>query len=1727
MSSAVNVEGLKAEQQQMLKEGFFGVSWPATSFGKEKLNNHLVSNDLSFEEVRFHQQYQLGAQAQRMQEYWVELHKQSIERYAAVFGQDLVAKCLGVNVAGNRLPDSMFTKLMHEVGMLGPVVTGKAHAKFGAQGAVGAVGKSKSPFANLGNNTSAGGSSSVNPFGTNAGQQAAPQQQLGGGPQGSNPFGSRQASVAGPGSGVAQQQPFPFLGGPGPGASAASSSSGNPFGAAGGGGQLGSTAPATGAFGSSTPAPASSGAAANPFGQRAGQVNNTATPFVGGGQGQQPIGGGGPAGGQPNPFGGGVAGGPLGAGNAPLQPAQTLPVTGTFGAGAGGFGAGGGSAVASGGLFSGTNNAGVSGGGGLFGGNSNNSASASSAAPLGSSGNAQPVAVSFGTRQPGDFTSSRGGGGFPSQQVSFGGNSTDGRGAANSTFGKAPAATSNPFGNTKAKADAARAMADLLGLDDDDDDADAIDTADGNAGAAGVGAGLFAPQQQGQPGAAQQPGQVQQQGVPGGDVDEAERTRIEALFAGSEFADGQIPLEPPPVWLRKTWGLETDKEYCVNYTLTLCEKMFKAFQPSDALLDQLSKRMAAPTTIPKDKPLLGVPYHTAQSPSKIEERAEVPGRKQLHRAAGERLVGAFSSAAATTPSVTTGGGRSGMFRVASSREVEDRQKPFSTTKSILRQDSTTTVGEVKQNTNELFSQAELSVDAFLKEQEQRREQHWSAASMVGSGAAASASASSSGVGRATAAEGGTGSQHHAGATFTTTALVEPSFGAAISKASSASKGSSSSGSSFGENVAFMSRHSTSTVDPTRMSINMGASHSVSSYEKQIEEENRIREEQLRAKSLYNMSHGSNCSTSAQISSIVREHKKQQRLEMNAARDAVINERRGGGGGIFASTSSSAARNNANASTTGSTATSSSSNQILSHSALNTSTSTSRGGPMGGSGSATQRSGSLPDVFARLSANPLLQGTATGSRLGLRGNRTISSATGAGSLGGTQQLLGMPTSGVGNAGADTAQGEVDAPDPNAIPANTKIMVTENGFQYVNKTTMNQTRAHSDDGPGNGNLHAIDFHMHRRDPTPPPGPPPKDAAATQGESAAVRESGFFHSEKPVRESLIGGPRSGAHSRSHSLSSSGTAAGGSTTSEGAEGGGKAKPPLSYQDSFSSLVNDLKEADTTLRSETSKAKTDAGNSMPRSRSGSWNEEGSEDYGGGWVARQAGKKQPEEVMKMTGFLQTIDKNHDSKTQSSAHLPYESDGGNLSTSAPETDTETEHAEGALDRSGGAGAGSGTSSGVGGGAGATTTAADLLAGTSFAKFPSGIGGAAPVSAGASFDNSPSKAAVDVPPPEPMIVPPSVTKRGPYPGNLSKTIDLTSALKGVKMSSTTTTSSSATGAGTSGAAGPPAGNVRRSNLAATFSSLPSVPEEQARDHVTPKQSPLVKHGDGGDLVRVPPLGNANQQDINLNPAQQQQLLEAHQKRRRSMSTGGGLGGGGSSASSSVSSVSVSSSVESSLNTTTRSLSPEKQYNDQLKQQQHAAVFLRTEVPQFRANQLPGYVARRRVATRRPRLKENVPLHLLGAPPGAQQANVGSAGQPGPGMQLPQGGGGAAGGGGAQKLVAGSQTTSTTRATAPRNRSYSSEEVANEIEQQRLRLACKMEMVGFYQGCQDNFANMTAKQNTILRKKMGQVGGKLWSQGGMSMGQSPGGQERQAAWSCEEGGMRSARRVSVRVF
>ncbi|CAD7924999.1 unnamed protein product [Amoebophrya sp. A25] len=652
----VNQQGLKAEQEKILQEGFWGFSWPATGFGREMKRlaesgepsgqHNLVSNDESFEEVRW-QMYQniakagsVQAAAAQNQAYWVELHKNCLERYSVVFGQDLVARTFGHKLrasGGAELrEDSLFTQLMRHAGMLGPgIATGRNAASTSVNPSTfgGAVAKA-SPFANINFGAGGGGGAAPaanNPFG------AKPVAQQGGLFAGAQPGGAAPSAPAF-GSGIAPAvaaNPSPFGQQP---AAANSSAFGQQPGAAnpspfglqpsqGGGGLFGQSAAAAAA----NPSPFGQPSAphgANPFGQKpatttlfsqqpqvagaaatntssvfGGPHATTTTPLIrqppGGAEATQGLFRGGQARGAvapaANPFGqvsAGVAAvpaaatNPFGGGVPQQQSGAVLSHVGTFGQGSAPVAAGAsvsfapqvaapqpaqpfGGGQAFGGFGAGSSQQGVFSGQGAVPG------STPGGGAFGMLGGGQQQAGVFGVPQQqalrtSAFPNSGFGAGNPvvagnPMASAFGlardANSTFGQGQANTTSG-------NPFGNQKKKAEVAKATQDLLGGDDDDDEpptAAPKNVASGGGPAGDLFGGLpGAPAGDGAPpGAHAQQLNAAAATAAAQEGDEAQKQAIRALFFSAAFDDWKIPLEPPPVWLRREWGCEVDKEHCI------------------------------------------------------------------------------------------------------------------------------------------------------------------------------------------------------------------------------------------------------------------------------------------------------------------------------------------------------------------------------------------------------------------------------------------------------------------------------------------------------------------------------------------------------------------------------------------------------------------------------------------------------------------------------------------------------------------------------------------------------------------------------------------------------------------------------------------------------------------------------------------------------------------------------------------------------------------------------------------------------------------------------------------------------------------------------------------------------------------------------------------------------------------------------------------------------------
>ncbi|CAD7934892.1 unnamed protein product [Amoebophrya sp. A120] len=1143
--------------------------------------------------------------------------------------------------------------------------------------------------------------------------------------------------------------------------------------------------------------------------------------------------------------------------------------------------------------------------------------------------------------------------------------------------------------------------------------------------------------------------------------------------------------------------------------------MFKAFQPSDALLDQLSKRLekdhASVPTAMQSKPLLGVPYNNPQrSPGKgaSTSEADEESRKHMHRLAGANLIS-----------------QSNKFRVKSSSEVEKNAQMFATTQNIITQSNAT---EIAQNTSNVFAQAEFSVETFLKEQEEKRKLNYQLSSMAAGNIHGSAGAPT-----------GSSSSSQGNFSMSPTRPGRGGAGATAGGAAGATTGSNYTSTRRGGNAS----HNASVTSDSSITLERRT-------DRKWEEEARRREEQLRAKSLYNMSAmaGSNCSTAANISSIVREHKKRLQDQSNTV-----------------STMASTAATNSSFSQTYDGATTTTGRQDV-----------------GGSSTAAGN-GKIPDVFARLSANPLLtpatdrfSGSASSSKRSLY--RTYSNPQPA-----TKSLNSSMT-------LEHLMSQTAATSSAAIPANTKIVVTENGFEYVpkgtatggssgagaaggaemdttssaavnqdiatsalqqggssaqngaassttraagSKTSTKSKRAASvpplplipkyvanaeqtpkksfweDDGPKEewAVANAKDFHATRRDPTPPPPPAPKDQSVQ--ESVAVKESAFFNNARAAPA----GAASHLNSKNYTMT---------------------------PDDFELFA-----------------------ATPKSSSGARvaTEEGSEDYGGGWVAKR--EKASAESKKMSGFLSNFtdiepqaDESDRNGISESQHAKMLSTMENIRRSASST----------VRGSPGAAVSDRTMSSltpkIEQEAATPKASSDVLAGTSFSLAATvshaspqkstsstannvhannqsasmtptsgsaakdGAGAAAPgisgsVSSPSAATRREPEATMQPPPPPPQL--PVIASRKTGVAALSQTIDLSGALSG---SSAHSKSRTATGAPATKASGSTP-NSRRSSLAATWQALPSVPEENLKEvGASPVSQKVVAAKHAGAMTvsssnktgAGPPHNQMLNQNYN-NLGQTQPLQQTHnsiiasssssqQLQRQTIASAMAASTNATTGQHNVSSTSGSApqsqlhhgpatTMTSSLQQGTsvqpgggggaRSLSPDER---------ERALFLREPVPPFRANAVPAYIARRKnAATRRPRLKESVPLSGLyscaggGAGGGVTSSTTSTAGammnnNAGSSDQRvgPRGTAGNMMGGDAQAQLLGRSR--------PRSYSTSSAE-QGDVEEQRVRLAMKMEMVGFYQGCQDNFASMTAKQNLILRKKMAGGGDKLQTQ------------------------------------
>ncbi|CAD7930589.1 unnamed protein product [Amoebophrya sp. A25] len=1117
--------------------------------------------------------------------------------------------------------------------------------------------------------------------------------------------------------------------------------------------------------------------------------------------------------------------------------------------------------------------------------------------------------------------------------------------------------------------------------------------------------------------------------------------------------------------------------------------MFKSFQASDALLEQMAARVGKQGThkLEKEKfepkptkPLLGVPYNNSLT-SNVRLESTFSGGALLQGGAGagrgnERSLSSDSALGRVGEQIMGGS----QFRVASSQQVEAKQKPFAVVKPSQASNfiSQRTEEDVKRNTEAVFSTADMGVDAFLKEQEEKRKQVWSvtaaaeaatkksnqereakerakeqeranviasATSTVGgsssflsmSGVSMSHGMSSLGSSgsAATAAGGGSGSmtleQYASASRAASYNTLAASLGVASEHPVPSAVNTSITSSSTTSTTTIMSRTtrpnmSTSSVDPTSVSIGLRGVEHVAS----VKEDEALREKEAllrRERSLYSHAPGSNCSTSGPISSIVREHRKHRRLQENSV--------------------------NLSASLT------------LPREAVTTNRSKSK----------------MPDVFARLSVNPLLAGSTHSSPVRRRGNltqqsfnnstsfypNTTSGTTATNSLMMSSSLSSTSQAPVG-LGAGAAGTNMN--DPSArMPPGMKIQVTEKGFEYVpvdgaegsdNPATGTKQRAHSvpplhlgnayldsvqtprasfwqDDGPGN--LNAVDFHQSRKGPRTPPlddgttggmknrdttsgpgataGTSSTSTSSTSGGTAAA--SILLPSGEEVEESRFFNPEKNLREHVEGTTSS-------------TGGG----PIGQYDSRGVLIRNTtqgrQQQAEELKEEARRAEAEQDRSFGFLGADTLNQpnldsRATNDYGASFSALVDGVHK----VNKDNLNEPASEDYGGGwvANGNARPPMPEEGKTMTQFLSTIDKDlfkvgdTPRGDDSIENSDQEQMQSASSSTTGannkkaGGASTTSAAGfDMLAGTSFAKMPTST---------KQEDNHNSPAQAEIAASSTMSMPstfaPAATLAAlPTPGaaNMNK-------------------------------------QSRRSSLASTWQALPSVPEEadtHAGGSVGLKVQKQLAHGAtmtgaGGTSMRTSghaqgAASSSSSNTMNYN----------------NQTTGGGGG--------------ATSNLLSSSNNSTSNMPLHQQQHSQHSQSQGSAtpsvrmsaadqaIFLRQPVPPFRANSLPAYVKRNKpLGTRRPRLKEAV---YLGTNTLSLDDSRSSTGAAASALHL----GGNGGGGASGEASVNEQ----------------------EYEQQRRRLASKMEMVGFFQGCQDNFASMTSRQNGTLRRKLASSSSKI---------------------------------------
>ena len=130
--AAVNQVGLVAEQAAKVKEAFAGIHWPAygydfekgTAKGKEAQptsGRQEIMNDQSFEEIRWmmhpaNQSAPPGVQNDKGASVWQQLHKNQIEKYAPLCGQQNLVNGMGLDLKGNRVANSTYNELWQQLG---------------------------------------------------------------------------------------------------------------------------------------------------------------------------------------------------------------------------------------------------------------------------------------------------------------------------------------------------------------------------------------------------------------------------------------------------------------------------------------------------------------------------------------------------------------------------------------------------------------------------------------------------------------------------------------------------------------------------------------------------------------------------------------------------------------------------------------------------------------------------------------------------------------------------------------------------------------------------------------------------------------------------------------------------------------------------------------------------------------------------------------------------------------------------------------------------------------------------------------------------------------------------------------------------------------------------------------------------------------------------------------------------------------------------------------------------------------------------------------------------------------------------------------------------------------------------------------------------------------------------------------------------------------------------